>query len=216
MSERSPRTRVKICGLTNPTDLQVAVRAGADAVGVITDVPVDTPREVRPEEASELMDQVPPFVTGVLVTMPESLAAARELVETVQPDILQIYGAFDPEAVRTLAREIPVVHAFDVGNIGGMRAVEQAVDGILIDSTDDAGAGGTGRTHDWGLARTRVQSLDVPVILAGGLTPQNVEAAIDRVGPFAVDVASGVEGTDGKDHEKISAFVRTAKAAGGD
>jgi len=207
--------RVKVCGLTHPEDLGVAVDAGADAVGIISDVSVDTPREVPPGRARDLADAVPPFVASVLVTMPDSAAEGVDLAGRVGVDAVQVHGDLPPAEVGRLNE------AFD-GDVfvatDHERAPEYAgvVDGLVVDSVDEAGAGGTGETHDWERTREVVGALDVPVVLAGGLVTSNVARAVRTVRPFAVDVASGVEGgvPGRKDHDAVRAFVRRAKRAG--
>jgi phosphoribosylanthranilate isomerase len=205
-------TRVKICGLTDSRDVRAAVDAGADAIGAIVDVPVDTHREVDPERAVDLLDDVPPFVASVLVTMPDTPARAIELVERVAPDVLQVHGDLPPGDLAFLAASTDVflVLAVDADDLDRAREVTDVVDAVLIDSLED-GAGGTGQVHDWDRTRDAVRTLDVPVVLAGGLTPRNVGEAVATVDPFAVDVASGVEGDDGrKDHDALQAFVDRA------
>jgi len=212
-------TRAKICGLTREADVDVAVDAGADAVGFVVDVAVDTPREVDPERAAALVGRVPPFVTTVLVTMPAAPQRAVDLVETVDPDAVQCHGDLSPGDVaylrsRVNARVLKVVDADDVEN--AKRYVD-VVDGLLVDSADDDGGGGTGETHDWERTRDAVADLDAPVVLAGGLTPENVADAVATVGPFGVDVASGVEASGGvKDHESVRRFVDSATTARSD
>ncbi|MFB6146447.1 MAG: phosphoribosylanthranilate isomerase [Halobacteriaceae archaeon] len=210
------RTRVKICGQTREADLTASVSAGADAVGVIVDVPVDTPREISADQARDLVATVPPFVTAVLVTMAESPDRVATLVETVDPDAVQLHGGYDPAVVVDLADRLPVdvVATTHVGDPQAA-AYADAADAVLVDSTDEAGGGGTGRTHDWERSRTLVAETDVPVLLAGGLTPTNVTEAVRTVGPYAVDVASGVEASGGlKDHDAVEQFVRRATGAG--
>lgn len=212
-------TRVKVCGITREADLQVAVDAGTDAVGVITDVPVDTPREVSPERAAALVDAVPPFVTSVLVTMPTQPEETVDLVRDVNPDVLQIHGELSAGdlaylAAKTDAAIVKTVHAAD---LDAAHRYDDLADALLVDSTDESGAGGTGRTHDWDATHQLRDDVRSPVVLAGGLTPDNVAEAIDVVDPFAVDVASGVEATGAdatageKDHDAVRAFVRAAK-----
>lgn len=206
-------TRVKICGLTNVPDLDRAIAAGADAVGVIADVPVETPRELSPRRARELVAGVPPFVTSVLVTMPETPAAALDLHRQVGADAIQIHGTLSPAEVSELddRTDAGIIAALDVTS-REIDAFADAADAILVDTTDEAGGGGTGQTHDWERTREIRESIDVPLIVAGGLTPANVGAAIDAVGPFGVDTASGVETTGGeKDHEAVDAFVAQAR-----
>jgi phosphoribosylanthranilate isomerase len=207
-------TRVKICGLISKTDRDAAVRAGADAVGFISDVPVDTPREIPPTEAERLVADVPPFVTSVLVTMPDSVQDAVDLQATVGADAVQIHGALSPEETGGLrARlDVPVVAAVDLS--ADIEAYAAVADAVLVDSVREGGGGGTGETHDWERTRTIRAEIETPLILAGGLTPENVETAIGTVGPFGVDTASGVERTGGeKDDDAVREFVERARTA---
>jgi len=207
--------RVKICGLRRERDMRVAAAAGADAVGFVTDVDVETPREVNRSWAAALAKSVPPFVTAVAVTMPDSVEDALSLVDTVEPDAVQIHADFTPEQFTDLQNSTSrdVIAAIDAGDPDRARELEGAVDALLVDSLSDGGGGGTGETHDWETTRDLVTELSTPIVLAGGLTPDNVAEAIDTVGPMGVDVASGVEiaGGDGaKDDEAIRAFVENA------
>jgi phosphoribosylanthranilate isomerase len=209
--------RVKVCGLTSEADLGVAVDAGADAVGFVTDVPVETPREVSPDRARELVEAVPPFVTSVLVTMPGSVAECVDLAEHVGVDAVQVHGDLSPAEVGQL-RAAFVGDVLVATDHATAPTYADAVDGLVVDSVDAAGAGGTGETHDWERTREVVRRLDVPVVLAGGLVPSNVADAVRTVRPFAVDVASGVEREDDpgrKDHDAVRTFVSRARRAGG-
>lgn len=208
-------TRVKICGLTRAADRDRAIEAGADAVGFITGVPVDTPREITPEQVSELVDGVPPFVTSVLVTMPETVEEAVELQEEAGADAIQIHGTLTPSQIEELQERagVPVVAAVDVGD-EEIAAYADAASAVLVDSTDEDGGGGTGRTHDWDRSRELREAIESPLILAGGLTPANVAEAVEAVEPFAVDTASGVEQSGGvKDAEAVAQFTRRAQRA---
>ena len=210
-------TRVKLCGLARPTDVDAAVDAGADAVGFVSEVPVDTPREVAPERASELAERVPPFVATVLVTMPETPERAISLAEAIAPDVLQIHGGRSAEYLERVAAAVDarLVAAVDATAIDEAARYADVADALLVDSADESGAGGTGRTHDWERTRDLVADLDVPVVLAGGLAPGNVAEAVETVEPFAVDVSSGVEAEPGvKDHGALRAFVRNATRGG--
>lgn len=208
-------TRVKVCGHTRKADVAASIEAGVDAVGVIADVPVDTPREVDVETARGLLAGVPPFVSGVLVTMPDSPEQALDLVDSVSPDVLQVHAGMDIEAIETLADglEIPLLVGADAsGALPELKQLAEVADALLLDSRGESGAGGTGRTHDWDRARQVTESLSVPVVLAGGLTPENVGAGVRTVEPFAVDVATGVEASDGrKDHTAVERFVAAAR-----
>ncbi|MGB9987401.1 phosphoribosylanthranilate isomerase [Salarchaeum japonicum] len=206
-------TRVKVCGITNEADAAAAVDAGADALGFIVDVPVDTPRELDAERAADLVAAVPPFVTTVLVTMPDSPADAALLADRVSPDALQVHGDLSADALGALADDVDakLVKTVDADHPEAAARYDDAADALLVDSTDASGAGGTGRTHDWTVTRDLAARLDSPVVLAGGLTPENVADAVETVQPFAVDVASGVEAAGGvKDHDAVAAFVAAA------
>mgnify|MGYP000055989697 CR=1 FL=1 len=211
--------RTKICGLTNESDLRTVEAAGADAVGVIADVPVDTPREVSLDRARELLDAASPFLTTALVTMPETVGGAIEAAERVEPDVLQLHGDFAPETLRAIRGETAanLVAVVDATEPERARVVAPVVDAVLVDSVDESGAGGTGETHDWDATAEVAATLDAPVVLAGGLTPDNVAEAVEIVRPYAVDVASGVERKGGqKDHDAVRTFVANARRRGTD
>ncbi|RXK51610.1 phosphoribosylanthranilate isomerase [Halorientalis pallida] len=208
-------TRTKICGITRESDLDAVVAAGADALGLTADVTVDTPREIPVEQAAALAAAVPPFVTSVLVTMPDTVERAVELVERVEPDAVQLHGALGPEDVAAVGERAPaqVIAAVDATD-ADVAAYADAADALLVDSVDEQGGGGTGETHDWERTAELVADFGTPVILAGGLTPGNVAEAVETVRPFAVDVASGVESADGvKDHDAVRRFVERAESA---
>ncbi|WP_266078548.1 phosphoribosylanthranilate isomerase [Haladaptatus caseinilyticus] len=204
-------TRVKICGLTREDDLHAAISAGADAIGLLVDVPVDSPREIDPLRAAELARVVPPFVTTVLVTMPETPERAVELADTIDPDAVQVHGmGVGDLAYLSSSIDGNVIRAIDASTENPDR-YDAVADALLLDSGT---TGGTGETHDWERAQEVASTLESPVILAGGLTPENVEAAVTTVEPFAVDVASGVESNGGqKDHTAVESFIVDAKAA---
>jgi phosphoribosylanthranilate isomerase len=205
-------TRTKLCGLTSERDLDAAVAAGTDMVGFVSEVPIETPRELTPDHAATLAARVPEAVTSVLVTMPATPEAGADLAERVEPDAIQVHGC-SPAAVDALSERIaiPVIAAVDAAD-ETLHAYETVADALVLDSTDEQGAGGTGETHDWARARDIVAALDKPVLLAGGLTPANVAGAVERVAPFGVDVSSGIEAKAGtKDHAKLRRFVARAR-----
>lgn len=207
-------TRVKICGLTNAEDLETAVEAGADAVGIICDVAVDTPREVSVERARELVAAAPPFVTTVLVTMPAGPERTIELAETIEPDVIQLHGDVRPGDLGYLRTNVDAQLLLAVEADDATRAAtyDDVVDGLLVDTPGEDGGGGTGETHDWDRTRMVGADLESPLILAGGLTPDNVADAVRTVEPFGVDVASGVEADGGrKDPDAVRSFVDRAK-----
>jgi len=208
-------TRVKICGVTDGADRDAVVAAGADAVGIIHGVPVDTPREVDEETAETLAGGVPPFVTSVLVTMPTTVQEAVRRTDRIEPDAVQVHDGLSPAELGALDSRITQdIVAVVEGDAPAIEDYASHADALLVDSVDADGGGGTGETHDWERTRDLVDSLDVPVVLAGGLTPENVAEAVETVEPFAVDVASGVESAGGKkDHDAVDRFVRNATRA---
>ncbi len=215
MSGSHGSVRVKICGLTHPDDVRAAVEAGADAVGIVCDVPIETPRAVTMENAASLVQAVPPFVTTVLVTMPKGPGRAIELAQSIDPDVLQLHGGMRPGDLAYLRAQIAadVFLAVDADELEGATRYDDLADALVVDSTDDQGAGGTGETHDWSRTSSLASSLESPIVLAGGLTPENVCSAIDTVSPYAVDVASGVEREPGrKDHRRVREFVAAASS----
>jgi len=206
-------TRVKVCGLTREADLRAAVDAGADLVGAIVDVSVDTPREVDVERAADLFAAAPPGVSSVLVTMASTTGRVRELVERVEPDAVQLHGVSPRRLLRVRSTlPVDVIAAVDAADPDAVRRYDGVADALLVDSLDDTGAGGTGETHDWERTRSAVADAETPVFLAGGLTPDNVREAVTTVAPYGVDVASGVEREGGlKDHDAVRRFVAEAR-----
>jgi phosphoribosylanthranilate isomerase len=217
-------TRVKICGLTREEDVDAAVDAGADAVGFISGLP-SSPRNLSIARASSLISRVPPFVTQVLVTTGEALVENSEAVKRIAPKAIQLYGGlFSPETVRAsfhaqLLRPYSVRRQEgDDGKADVLAKAKDAVrgyDALLTDTYQKGYDGGTGLTSDWSAcAAIRKSIAPTPLILSGGLRPENVELAIATVAPFCVDVSSGVESAPGvKDQAKVRAFVTNANAA---
>jgi phosphoribosylanthranilate isomerase len=208
---------VKICGLTREEDLAVAVAAGADAVGFIVGVP-SSPRNLTLEMAEMLLSQVPIFVDSVVVTAPKSIKQLVEVCEGLKPSAIQIHGKeqLDSSEIREKIKDTRLIKTVYVTEDAlNETAIEDCkmFDALLLDSFSKGQYGGTGKVHDWTLSRQIKEAVaPVPVILAGGLKPENVKEAILKVQPYAVDVASGVELSPGvKDHEKVRAFVENAK-----
>ncbi len=209
--------RVKICGITREEDLAVAVTAGADAVGFLVGVP-SSPRNLTLERAEILLRQVPIFVDSVVVTAPKNINELVEICARLKPSAIQIHGKkhLDASEIRERIRDIRLIKTVYVKKESLSEATiedSKIFDAILLDSFTRDQYGGTGRVHDWALSRQIKEAVKpVPVILAGGLKPENVKEAVLTVQPYAVDVASGVELKPGvKDPEKIRAFVENAK-----
>ena len=209
--------RVKICGITREEDLAVAVAAGADAVGFLVGVP-SSPRNLTIERAERLLRQVPIFVDSVVVTAPQSIDGLAEICETLKPSAIQIHGkkSFVASELREQIKDARLIKTVYVTKDAlNETAIEElkTFDAVLLDSVAKGQYGGTGRVHDWNMSRQiREAVAPLPLILAGGLKPENVKEAVQTVQPYAVDVASGVESQPAvKDHGKVRAFVENAK-----
>ncbi len=203
---------IKICGVTSLADAQAAVAAGADALGFMFYRP--SRRFIEPAAAGAIIGQLPDRVArvGVFVNAPE--AEVRDVIATTGIDTLQFHGEEPPEFCASF-RPLRVWKAFRMADANSLRAVRlhPDADALLLDSHVSGSHGGTGHSFDWDLA-IGAKQLGRPVILAGGLNPENVAAAVAHVRPFGVDVSSGVESAPGqKDHSKIEAFIRNARAA---
>jgi len=209
------RVRVKVCGITNREDLEVAVDAGADALGFVVDVPA-SPRSISLDRARDLIEATPPFVQDVLVSVFDTVNQLEMLCSCLAPDAVQVAGTLARDAVCEQLRGIRVIHAVAVNDEADVVLPFAACcDAILTDSCVPGAHGGTGKPHDWNVSRAiRELIAPTPLILAGGLTPGNVRTAIETVRPYAVDVSSGVEARAGiKDPAKIRAFIEAVKEA---
>ncbi len=201
-------TRVKICGIRDEVAAMAAVRAGADAVGFVFAL---SKRMVTPERAKEIISILPPFVAKVGVFVDSTAGDIRDIAGYAGLDVIQLHGKEPPEMCTMFSQK--VIKAFRVGLTINIDEINlYPADAYLFDTLVTGQEGGTGKTFDWRLINTG--SIARPVILAGGLDPDNVREAISKVCPYGVDVSSGVE-TDGvKDLNKISAFIRRVKSEG--
>lgn len=209
--------RLKICGITNKEDAHLVVDSGADMLGMIVDVPVETPRKISIDEAEEISKGIGEDINIVLVLCPGSVEEVETVVRRIEPFGVQMHGFESNEFLKSVHETLPdvklikTVHVDEHGTIHGIMPEEDFVDFILLD-TFSAQMGGTGKKHSWDKSREIVENSAIPVILSGGLTPENVKEAIKEVNPYGVDVASGVESSGGrKSKEKIFKFVRNAK-----
>lgn len=201
------KTRIKVCGVTSVEEALEAVNAGADALGLVFYAP--SKRFVTVRKAREIATAIPPFITlvGLFVDAEESVI--REVLDQVPLDLLQFHGnETDQECERWRRRYIKALRVRPGTSVEESAAAYPGACGLLLDSYRKGIPGGTGEAFDWQLIP---DSLDKPVILAGGLNPENVSQAIEQVAPFAVDVSSGVENDRGKDPEKMKAFVEAVK-----
>jgi len=204
------RTRVKICGITRPLDAEAAIQHGADALGLVFYAP--SPRAVTIEQAKEIVAGLPPYVTVVGLFVNEEKDRIDEVLSKVRIDLLQFHGDETPEECISYSR--PFTKAIrmrdGVDLIAEINRYSQA-DGLLLDTYRKGIPGGTGDSFNWELIPAEVAD---SIVLAGGLTPENVEQAIRQVHPYAVDVSGGVEMEKGiKDREKIAAFMRGVERA---
>jgi len=205
-------TRVKICGITNWADARLSVELGASALGFNFYPP--SPRAISPADAWKIIRRLPPFVeaVGVFVNWPPLVVEA--LARALRLTAVQLHGAESPEEVATLARTRRVIKAVQAGR--GFRVTGlsryRAADGILLDGFAAGLHGGTGQTFDWTIARPARRYGQI--ILAGGLTPDNIAEAIRVAQPYAVDVASGVESRPGrKDPKRLRALFAAVESA---
>lgn len=203
------RTRVKICGITEAADAELAARAGADAIGLV--FAAASPRRVDVPRARAIAGVTGPLVSTVGVFVNQPLDEVRDICDAVPLHYAQLHGDEAPEYCAALGR--PFFKAIRMKpdlELGAWMHAYAGAQGWLLDAWDAASAGGTGRTFDW----RRAAGVSGHVILAGGLTPENVDAAINAVRPWAVDVSSGVEREAGvKDPRKILAFLAAVRAA---
>jgi len=197
--------RAKICGITRAADGLACARHGADAIGLVFYPP--SPRHVLIAQAQEIARALPPFVTTVALFVNPSAAEVEAVLSGLRPDVLQFHGDETPEFCRRFG--VPWLKAVRVK--AELNLVEYATrylgaQGLLLDAFVEGQAGGTGQTFDWALIPA---DLPVPLVLSGGLGPENVGEAIRQVKPWAVDVSSGVEAAKGiKDEAKIAAFMQ--------
>lgn len=201
-------TKVKICGITSSEDAQAAVAAGADAIGLVFYPP--SSRYVTPRVAAQIVAELGPFVTTVGLFVNEDAEVVKETLALTNLQLLQFHGDESEEYCRQFQR--PYIKALRMSpdlDPSQAMAVYPGACGYLFDAWQPDKFGGTGKTFDWrridGLASDKL-------ILAGGLNPDNVEAAVQAVRPYAVDVSGGVELAPGKkDHLALKAFIKAAK-----
>jgi len=229
--------KVKICGVTNTEDARLIADSGADMFGMIVDVPVETPRKITLDEAEVIGSEIGDEINIVIVLCPGSVNEVRAVLRRIEVFGIQLHG-FESDvflrSVRETIRDHPysdvklikTLHVAEDGIVHGIMPEEDYLDFILLDTYTasgqrgggsgagaGAGAGGTGKKHSWSKSREIVEDSNIPVILSGGLRPDNVKEAIRVVDPYGVDVASGVESLGGrKSKEKVMEFVKNAKA----
>ncbi|MBF0195095.1 MAG: phosphoribosylanthranilate isomerase [Magnetococcales bacterium] len=208
-TEHNSATRIKICGFTHEDDLRVAINAGVDAIGLVFYPP--SPRSVTLEQGAKLVAKLPPFVTvtGLFVN-----ASREEIVAACSKcklDIIQLHGDELPNDCLDLPRR--VIKAARIKTKDDFNGLDKyPISGLLLDAKVKGLYGGSGESFDWSLLSS--YDAPAPLILAGGLNPDNVAHAVRQVRPYGVDVSSGVESIPGrKDRTKIIRFIQEVKQA---
>jgi phosphoribosylanthranilate isomerase len=203
--------RVKICGITSFEDARAAIEFGADALGFIFFS--GSPRHMTPEAAVKIVRQIPPFVAKVGVFVDSDVNAVLTVARSTGMDTVQLHGNESAAACDEIAATgLKVIKAFRVKDGSSLdEMANYRVNAFLLDSYVPGQLGGTGAKFNWDLA-IQAKRFGTPIILAGGLDPQNVSDAVSKVTPYGVDVSSGVEASAGKkDLEKVRQFIARAK-----
>jgi phosphoribosylanthranilate isomerase len=209
--------KVKICCIGSVEEAWLAIRHGASALGLVSEMP-SGPGVIPEDSIAEIASTVPPFVTSVLLTSERDAPSILEQHGRCGTNAIQICDEIGTRALDELRRRLSGVKIIQVIHVRGEESVEEAasvtphVDAVLLDSGDPSlrvkELGGTGRIHDWEISRRIRESVGVPVILAGGLDPENVGEAIRSVRPYAVDVCSGVRTGGRLDESKLGEFFQ--------
>ncbi len=198
--------KVKICGITNEEDALIATHMGADALGFIF---APSPRRITPLKAKKIIEILPPFIEKVGVFVNEDISRVKEIAEFCQLSCLQFHGEESPEYCNQFT--LKVIKSFSINNEVPPNMTSYKADAYLLDTYSEIKKGGTGKIFNWDVA-LKVKEFNIPLILSGGLTSDNVKEAVEKVKPYAVDVASGVEIWPGKkSEEKIRKFILNAK-----
>lgn len=218
-------TKIKICGITNEKDALWAANMGVDFIGL--NFYKNSPRKISLDMAKKVSSALPDFVKSVGVFVDEEPKTVLKLIQKARLKIVQLHGSESPQYCEELKAKIAdfvqadslwaaktqIIKAFRIGSGFNMEQIRDytAADYILLDTLSDNMEGGTGQTFNWDIA-SEVKKLGKLVFLAGGLTPENVREAIEKVEPYAVDVCSGVErSATRKDHDKMHLFVKAVR-----
>lgn len=211
--------RVKFCGTASLADMQCAIDAGCDAVGFIMGVTHKSCDFVTPNDAAKMVRRLPPFIEPVAVTHLQDTEDLIRLVEDSRCTTLQIQDSIEPSEIDRIRDALPylrivkAVHVMDESALLTAKRYEPHADAIILDTRTEERLGGTGIPHDWNISARIVANSAVPVILAGGLTPENVREAIRKVRPYGVDVHTGVKKDGHRNPEKTLAFAHEARNA---
>lgn len=211
--------RTKICGITSDADLKIAENSGTDAIGFLVGKRHNAFGFITIDLASELCRKVKPFVNTVVVTHLEKIHEIVHLARTIDPTAIQIHSDLSLSVIKSLKNKLTnqklicKISIQDYGAVNRAIELQEYADAILLDSIDvlNDKVGGTGIVHNWDISKMIVEILEKPVILAGGLNPENVKAAILKVNPWAVDANTGVTINHVKDMTLVNNFVTNAK-----
>lgn len=209
------RTRIQIAGVQSASDARFLSELGVDAIGLTVGLPRGAPDDLPPEAAAAIAAALPPFVTPALITYRSKASDVVPLLRLIGAHVVQLHGDAPSAEVRKMRAAVPGLRVIRRVTVAGPEALQAAqavqdADALILDSYDPGTGrlGATGRTHDWSVSAAIVRAVSVPVILAGGLRPENVADAIRTVGPWAVDVHTGVEDSEGRlDRTKARKFV---------
>ncbi|NQZ54366.1 MAG: phosphoribosylanthranilate isomerase [Piscirickettsiaceae bacterium] len=198
------RTRVKICGITRRQDAEFAIEIGADALGLVFYSP--SPRAVTIAQAQQIVENLPPFISIVALFVDAEPEYVHACLNAVRIDVLQFHGDESPDYCEQFDRPyLKAIRMRDGVDLVGLSTNYKSATALLLDSYQPGIPGGTGQAFDWSM----IKQINKPIILAGGLTVENVAEAIKQVNPYAVDVSGGVEQSKGiKDKQKVSAFIQ--------
>ncbi len=215
---------VKICGIRRSEDALLAAQCGADAVGLLVGQRHSSPDFITAALAGQISRTLPPSVEAVLVTHITEVDEIDRLLRQSGITAVQLHSEITADSVANLRRRFPdlkvfkSVHVISAESVRYPEGFSKVVDGFVLDTINVATdqVGGTGKTHDWSISQKIVTRYpEIPIILAGGLTSENVRSAIEYVHPFGVDVNSGTKGSDGfKDARKMREFILEAKRLG--
>ena len=201
--------KIKVCGLTDPAEAKAVAEAGADAIGLVF---AKSPRKIDPDRAREIVQNLPPMVQTVGVFVNESSEKIRQIIDYCGLDLVQLHGEETQETCKDLApRAIKAWRIRTKADIQALLPYQKVVRAFLLDAWSPVAHGGTGKTFDWSIAIEAKKVLSRPIILAGGLKPENVAQAVKQVRPWGVDVSSGVENAPVKKNiDLVADFIRRA------
>jgi phosphoribosylanthranilate isomerase len=209
--------QVKICGITNSEDALKASILGADYLGFLVEISFSIDA-IRRDKAKEIIRKLPLEVQSVFVTYLQNAGEIVEIAEEISPAVIQLHNDIELKEIGKIRKALPKIKitksisVVDESSIEEAKKYSEYVDFILLDTKSGAKRGGTGKTHDWSISRKIVDSINNPVFLAGGLNPENVQEAIKKVKPYAVDTNNGVKLSPGKkDYAKMRLFIERAK-----